>query len=299
MSLGFIQEKRTPTTMRQPQVAQVARPVESKANGSSCFLWSCVTVFFALTTVAFAGLFGWAYSSNGAGSTEKPADRPWRCTNFPSQYMPHKVTKCNAYSLVSSPDMEKQLQTDKVAFDLELYQLVVDNQNIGGVRLASDKTVYRGANLASGPDCQLSLATQGNVDLVLILYDGSKHFWPQMNQTQNALLDALQIDRIQIENFMVDEDKYSFEDIHAKLDQILSIVKSHTSGNVFMHCYTGERDTGVAFAAVLMCMTDLSYESIIDNLKCHMGYSEEDASEYMVKTYERAKALIDSYTCKP
>ena len=85
---------------------------------------------------------------------------------------------------------------------------------------------------------------------------------------------------------MVDDDNFSFKHIHAKLDQIVSIVKGHTGGNVFMHCYTGEHDTGVAFAAVLKCMTNLSYDSIIDNLKCHMGYSD-NASEYLVKTCTR------------
>ena len=251
---------------------------------------TCCLLWFAMT-VLFAALFGWARTSQ----SDTPNEFQWTCTDFPYEYIPYKVEKCNTEMVLSGGTLESDVGTNKFQFDL--YGLVVKSQNIGGVKLSSSKTVYRGANLASGPDCLYSLHTQGNVDLVITLYSGTKGFWPELQITQKSMLANLGIDMVQIENYMVDDDQISFQDLHAKLDQILSLVRAHTGGNVYIHCYTGEHDTGVAFAAILKCMTDVSYASMIDNLKCHMGY-DEHRREYLAQTYSRAKALIDSYTCK-
>ena len=57
-SLGFVSHK----TRSQPAtVSQAAFPAQTKAEGTRS-AWPCVGVFFALTTLAFAGLFGWAYA---------------------------------------------------------------------------------------------------------------------------------------------------------------------------------------------------------------------------------------------
>ena len=106
-----------------------------------------------------------------------------------------------------------------------------------------------------------------------------------------ALSNGLE-DYINIEGYMVNALKLSNEALNEKISSILRAIET-AKGNVLIHCYTGEHDTGVIFGILNKCYNHLPLESIYNNLMCHM----ETKSAYGKKTTARAIQIIKAYPC--
>ncbi|WP_133128803.1 tyrosine-protein phosphatase [Legionella nagasakiensis] len=208
-----------------------------------------------------------------------------------------QVSSCDSsYEDEVYDNLFKLKKTDKVGFDNKLFFIVMKTNNLGGVKVlfpGNHKLVYRSAYLAGSPMCIQSLSKSG-IKTVINLYSGKVGYAEHLYPLESTIFKANGVQEyIQINHYMVDASHQSPDKLNPKITEIIKRI-AMAKGNVLIHCYSGEHDTGVIFGVLNKCFNHQSLKSIEEDTKCHMGFQ----SAYEKITYHRVMDIIRQFPCK-
>ncbi|AHE66317.1 protein tyrosine/serine phosphatase [Legionella oakridgensis ATCC 33761 = DSM 21215] len=168
--------------------------------------------------------------------------------------------------------------------------------NLGGIKVlfpGNTKSVYRSAYLAGSPMCIQSLSKAG-IKTVINLYSGRRGYAEHLYPLESTIFKANGVpDYIRIDHYMVDSSHQSLDKFNRKITEIIKKI-AMAKGNVLIHCYAGEHDTGVIFGVLNKCINHQSLKSIEEDTKCHMGFQ----SAYEKISYHHIMDIIRQFPCK-
>jgi|GEM_PF-1861455 hypothetical protein len=212
---------------------------------------------------------------------------------FSSSLQVSNVKHCNSSYVNNLPNPKK---IGRVLFNNALFFSVLKNNNLGAVKIlfrnGERKTVYRSAYLAGSPLCIHALSKR-KIQTVVNLYSGHLGYAAHMHSLEAAIFKANGVRHyLRINNYMVDALRLPQKKLNNKIANIIKKIIT-AKGNVLIHCYTGEHDTGVIFGVLNKCLNKQSPKAIQENTSCHMGHT----SKYGQKTYLRVTKIIRHFPC--
>lgn len=210
---------------------------------------------------------------------------------FPPSLQISRIDGCNSRYIKNFT-----AKKGKTLFDNQLFHALQNNNNLGGLRMDfphHPKTVYRSAFLSTSPICIQALSP--NISTVINLYSRDSGYPTELYELQRAIFMANGVKKhVQIKNYDYDA-HIPPQQMYKKITAIIKKIQS-AKGNVLIHCYAGQHDTGLIFAILNKCINKQPLESIKQNLICHM-YNPSSELPYEKKAYGTIIKLIEQYPC--
>lgn len=172
-----------------------------------------------------------------------------------------------------SPDQNDEINklvllkdfTDKKLQQKLLIDVLLPHTNIGYTEI-KDKKIYRGSFLTYHPQCIKGLAEKSKRLNVINIYSG----------TSPIASDLSELERKQFKLFGV-ETYLFFQNFHtnAPEDEITNLIIFilRLDGDVYIHCFGGVHRTGLLFGIMQKCLNQVTVEEVIDEYRCHAGYT--------------------------
>lgn len=205
-----------------------------------------------------------------------------------------EIAQCNSSYVISMPLLSNK-KSAVVQFNNNLFDALLKNNNLGGIKVKfpgqKSKIVYRSSYLAGAPLCIQSLAFNG-VKTIINLYDGNKGYAQQLYQIELVLAKENDIENYTlIRDYLVNQD-VSYSKLNQKIIEVIHDI-ANAKGDVLIHCYTGEHDTGVIFGVLNKCINNQPLSVIKKNMICHM----DSGAGYGIHTTKRAYDIIEQFPC--
>lgn len=206
----------------------------------------------------------------------------------------NQVKFCNSSYVDKLPSPNK---VGKTTFNNELYYNVLNKNNLGGVKVLfpndQEKIVYRSSYLVGAPLCIQNLSNLG-VNTVINLYSGNLGYAPNLYHLEQHIFKENKVTNYtQTQGYMVDALNLTPKELNLKIAAIIKSIAT-AKGNVLIHCYTGEHDTGVIFGVLNKCYNKQMLKNIRQDTLCHMG----ETSDYQYKTFQHAMKIIEQFPCE-
>lgn len=220
---------------------------------------------------------------------------PFECEkNFSDSLQVEQVTACNS-AYVGGILPAKTI--DKRNFNNQLYNQVLHKNNVGGIKIKlpnkSSKVVYRSSYLVGAPICLSNLQKLG-VNTIVNLYSGKLGYAKKLAPLEQKMSKVNNIKNyIHIQGYGFDDLKLTSKKLNLKIASIIKQIVT-VKGNVLIHCYTGEHDTGIIFGVLNKCYNKQSLSSIDKDTMCHMG----DRTNYQQVTYKRVIDIVKQFPCE-